>query len=88
MVLDGLLLNLGVTMEDYKVEVGVGECNVTSLADNLLVCQLPEVLPAAAENHYGTDRTEESDEKLPAVTVIIFPVVGGHEIISFSFLLR
>lgn len=65
-------------MEDYTVDVGVGSCKVTRLTDNLIVCQLPEKLPSAAENHYGTDGTGESDERLPAVTVRAVCYSPGH----------
>lgn len=56
-------------MEDYSVQVGVGNCRVTSVYDNQLTCRLPEELPQAADDIFKLNADDPEDTPYPAVIV-------------------
>ena len=50
----GKNLRRGVRMSDYRVTIGNGECNISSLSDNTLNCRPPYVEPEmSADNKCG-----------------------------------
>ena len=44
-VFQGELLTKGANIDDYKVSIGFGQCTVTDLFDNLILCKPPTIEP-------------------------------------------
>ena len=79
---------LGAQKTDYTVEVGQGQCQVTTLKTHLLQCKLPTDLPTAGADYIADP--EDKDNILPAVIVSVSTnhkeavcVVKSHKTINF-----
>lgn len=62
----GERMNWGCRQEDYHVEIGQEECNVTDLSSNQLVCQPPSDPPLADPKNSAQHRNKE----IPHVKVL------------------
>ena len=54
----GKSLTAGASMQDYSVELGVGDCEMHSLHDNALFCQPPHNEPDVDPSHGGAKEGE------------------------------
>ncbi|XP_067935788.1 uncharacterized protein [Watersipora subatra] len=69
--IQGRNLDSGATVKDYKVNIGVGECNSTAVYTNKLICILPATLPAPAPGEDSRPHPDGSGVKIPAVIVAV-----------------
>jgi len=49
-LIQGTYLTRGIRMSDYRVVIGNGECNISSLNDSLLTCRPPHDEPQRSPN--------------------------------------
>lgn len=71
----GERLDKGVGIGDYKVEIGTGICEVSSLSATELVCRPPPKEPEVANGSF----TEHKSRMIPRVQVWIDLLLNLHE---------